>query len=127
MIRRWDVTAVPDIAWLITTAKNLCRNHSRLGRIRLNQPLDPNENFSSQSGFDSGSDSLILRQDVRAALLQLPTKYREALVLFSLEDLPIEKCAQITGTTIGNFKMRLHRARKQMREILANDHIDYER
>lgn len=127
MIRRWDVGAVPDLAWLIATAKNLCRNHNRLGRIRLNQTLNVDESLPSQNFDDSGTDSIILRQDVRAAWRQLPPEYQEALVLFSLEDLSVEQCAQIAGVSTGNFKMRLHRASNQMREILANDHIDYER
>jgi RNA polymerase sigma-70 factor (ECF subfamily) len=51
------------------------------------------------------------RQQVRAAVLELPVEFREAVVLCELEELSYEEAAQIAGCPIGTIRSRLHRGR----------------
>ena len=48
---------------------------------------------------------------VRKAILSLPAKYREVVVLCELQDVSYEETAEILGCAIGTVRSRLHRAR----------------
>jgi RNA polymerase sigma-70 factor (ECF subfamily) len=48
---------------------------------------------------------------VRAAVLDLPAEFREAVVLCELEELSYEEAAQRSGCPIGTIRSRLHRGR----------------
>ena len=60
-----------------------------------------------------------LREALKRALDSLPTKYREVLILRDIQHLSIQETAWALGTTEGNVKTRLLRARLQMRDALA--------
>jgi RNA polymerase sigma-70 factor, ECF subfamily len=48
---------------------------------------------------------------VRAAVLELPPEFREAVVMCELEEMSYEEAAQMTGCPIGTIRSRLHRGR----------------
>jgi RNA polymerase sigma-70 factor, ECF subfamily len=50
-------------------------------------------------------------EQVRAAVLELPTEFREAVVLCELEELSYEEASQRIGCPIGTIRSRLHRGR----------------
>jgi RNA polymerase sigma-70 factor, ECF subfamily len=60
----------------------------------------------------------LLRRDLDAALRRLPERLRHVLVLRELYDLPHEEIARALGITEGAAKVRLHRARRRLRDIL---------
>jgi RNA polymerase sigma-70 factor (ECF subfamily) len=62
-----------------------------------------------------------LRQALARALASLDDKYREVLVLRDVEHLNVAETAAILGITPGNVKVRLLRARLQMRDRLVTD------
>jgi RNA polymerase sigma-70 factor, ECF subfamily len=55
---------------------------------------------------------------VARAVAQLPLLQREAIVLFTFEELSLEEIARITGIDAGAVKSRLHRARESLRLAL---------
>jgi RNA polymerase sigma-70 factor (ECF subfamily) len=50
-------------------------------------------------------------QQVRAAVMELPVEFREAVVLCELEELSYGEAAQMAGCPIGTIRSRLHRGR----------------
>jgi RNA polymerase sigma-70 factor (ECF subfamily) len=50
-------------------------------------------------------------ETVRRAVLSLPPKYREVVVLCELQDVSYVETAEILGCAIGTVRSRLHRAR----------------
>ncbi len=60
-----------------------------------------------------------IRDKVAAALAQLPESYREIFVMRDVEHLNVAETAQALGVSEAVVKTRLHRARLQMRELLA--------
>jgi RNA polymerase sigma-70 factor, ECF subfamily len=48
---------------------------------------------------------------VRAAVMDLPAEFREAVVMCELEEMSYEEAAQMTGCPIGTIRSRLHRGR----------------
>jgi RNA polymerase sigma-70 factor (ECF subfamily) len=57
--------------------------------------------------------------EVRAALLQLPPMQRAVVVLFYLEDRPMEEVAELLGCRPATGFVHLHRARHRLAELLS--------
>jgi RNA polymerase sigma-70 factor (ECF subfamily) len=58
--------------------------------------------------------------DVLTALRSLPKDFRQAVVLADIEGYAYKEIASMMGTPIGTVMSRLHRGRKQLRELLAH-------
>jgi RNA polymerase sigma-70 factor, ECF subfamily len=64
---------------------------------------------------------LMVREDYRrimAAMQQLEPEEREILSLAVSSDLSYREIAQITGTSEGNVKVRVHRARMKLKNLM---------
>ncbi|MFI9598214.1 RNA polymerase sigma factor [Nonomuraea sp. NPDC052265] len=75
------------------------------------------------SGFgdvvvEDPAEAMVDRAALVSVLSALPVLEREILVLFYLEDLPVEECADICQIPAGTVKSRLNRARRLLREHL---------
>lgn len=67
-------------------------------------------------------DALVRAQTieaVRAAIHDLPTPYREAIVLCELQELPYADAAALMQVPIGTVRSRLHRARALLASTLV--------
>ena len=80
----------------------------QLGLYDENPEVDPEER----------ADASLLRDRVSAALAHLPPKLRAVVVLRDVYDLPHEQIAEELGISETAAKVRLHRARHQLRERL---------
>ena len=56
---------------------------------------------------------------VARAVQMLPPMQREAIILAEYEDLTLEEIARVTQSAVGSVKSRLHRARANLRRMLA--------
>ncbi|MGP4021779.1 RNA polymerase sigma factor [Actinomadura sp. 3N407] len=97
--------------WLFTIARRAVLNRLRQEYTVTETPAGPPP--------DDLAGEVVDRTVLVAALAALPAAEREILILFYLEDLSAEDCAQICAVPVGTVKSRLHRARRLLREHLA--------
>lgn len=105
----------------------VARNHV-LRRLRVEQLLAPlGDDSDDDAPFLHASSDLCPLDDltraetiesVRKAVLSLPSKYREVVVLCELQDVSYGETAEILGCAIGTVRSRLHRARALLLEKL---------
>ena len=63
--------------------------------------------------------SVRLSDDVQSSLLKLPYEFREAVVLCDVVGLTYDEIAEATDVPVGTVRSRIHRGRKQLRELLT--------
>jgi RNA polymerase sigma-70 factor (ECF subfamily) len=98
-------------AFLYGVARNFVRRHLKSGR-RF-EPVEEDEGGPFASGEDILGD-LTRREDIQAvreAVLALPPKYREVVVLCDLQEMSYESAAEVLECVVGTVRSRLHRAR----------------
>jgi RNA polymerase sigma-70 factor (ECF subfamily) len=104
-------------ALLFGIARNRVMKH--LERMPREVPLEEESEDGTGSGIvlkDSFTPAMWLEKrermhQVRAAVLDLPAEFREAVVMCELEEMSYEEAAQMTGCPIGTIRSRLHRGR----------------
>jgi RNA polymerase sigma-70 factor (ECF subfamily) len=62
-----------------------------------------------------------LSPELANALSQLPETQREAVELIHLKELSLREAARASGTSVGAMKVRAHRGRARLREILGRE------
>ncbi|GLB62554.1 RNA polymerase sigma factor [Dietzia sp. NCCP-2495] len=63
---------------------------------------------------------LLPDDEIRSALAELPEEFRMAVYYADVMDLPYKEIAEIMDTPLGTVMSRLHRGRKQLRELLRD-------
>jgi RNA polymerase sigma-70 factor (ECF subfamily) len=106
----------PARASLTTYLYGSARHHTRrrLLRDRFLVRLDDQADLCLPTASATAADDLIRQRDVqhlRRAIVRLPARYREVIVLCDLQDISYADAAQALGCAIGTVRSRLHRAR----------------
>lgn len=57
-------------------------------------------------------------RELHEAIIQLKEEYRMPLILFYFHQLQYEEIAEVLGLTLANVKVRIHRAKEQLKQIL---------
>ncbi|MEE8524102.1 MAG: sigma-70 family RNA polymerase sigma factor [Thermoanaerobaculia bacterium] len=118
--------------WLHRIVVNTCLMRLRRQQSRPEQSIEPllpsflEDGHRADLGPDWESPERILRRTqtrelVRDAIDRLPTNYRTVLLLRDIEGLSGAETGEKLGITTGAVKVRLHRARQALREILDPD------
>lgn len=107
--------------WLFTITVNKCRSYRykrMLQRRRISQVADKAIDASAGTADKSSMDNETFDR-IRRAIQALPAKYREAVVLRYLQELPAEQISRILGISKNSLQVRLNRARARLRDDLG--------
>jgi RNA polymerase sigma-70 factor (ECF subfamily) len=110
--------------WIYRITLNHCR--ARLGRHTLaTEPWDAQRWESGPADPARGPEETLLARDsgrrVAAALLGVPLRFREAVVLRDLEGLSYEEIAGVLRVRTGTVRSRIARGRERLRELLEEE------
>jgi RNA polymerase sigma-70 factor (ECF subfamily) len=111
-------------AFLLGVARNLVLRRLRRERfyVAIGKDSEGDETQSQVSLTTSGPLDDLTRteriESVRRAVLGLPERYREVVVLCDLEEMSYLEAAEILGCAVGTVRSRLHRGRALLIEKL---------
>jgi RNA polymerase sigma-70 factor, ECF subfamily len=118
---RYESGRATVTAWLCGIARNFVRR--RFDRERPFQPLDEASDDERLLAIDEDPLGDLTRAEhveaVRRAVLSLPVRYREAVVLCDLQELSYVDAAHALGCAVGTVRSRLHRGRTLLASKLA--------
>jgi RNA polymerase sigma-70 factor (ECF subfamily) len=102
-------------SYLYQTTKNTCLNHFK----QQNRTEEVQTDFMYQYNGDISEvgDTIDL---VRKAVSKLPENLKEAFILYEFEEMNYPAIAEITGDTQVNVRVKVHRARKMIKELVIS-------
>lgn len=114
-------------SWLCGIVLNLCRNywreHQRRGSRLIGMPEEGSPEWwqlqSRRPGPEEVAEARELHHRVLEAIDGLPPTQRVATLLFYYEFLSLKEIAAVAGISVGAVKVRLYRARQQLREHIV--------
>jgi RNA polymerase sigma-70 factor (ECF subfamily) len=112
--RRFDSRKGSVRAWLFG-----CARYVTLDRLRLERRWT--DDMPAELTTLDSAESLLADQRVErlhAAIARLPVEYREALVLFELQELSYAETAVVLDCPVGTVRSRLHRGRALLAAML---------
>jgi RNA polymerase sigma-70 factor, ECF subfamily len=127
---REDFGYIPDrgtlSGYLFGIARKLVLRHLERNHIVMEQEPgldtpDRPEHPLGQAVFTDPAEDLLAREEIeelRRAVLSLPRRYREVVVLCDLEENDYAVAAVLLGCPVGTVRSRLHRARALLVEKL---------
>ena len=104
--------------WLFALATNVYRSELRripLRTLSLDEIAEPRDERATDGGFEDRNRD----RSVRRAVLALPAKYRDALILFYFHDMDVGSTARSLALPEGTVKARLSRGRKILSKKLS--------
>lgn len=115
--------------WLYQITLNIIRDRLKkkeLNYVSLDSPIekDDSEFYPQPADLTNNPEQIMAQREnlqaIQHAILSLPLKYREVIVLRHLQDLSYIEMSNILKLPAGTVKVRLYRAREQLRKILEN-------
>jgi len=113
--------------WLYQITLNIIRDKFKKKELKpasLDTPIETDDSeFYPQLADSTNNPEQIMAQKedtqaIQQAILSLPLKYREVIALRHLQDLSYIEISNILKLPQGTVKVRLYRAREQLRKIL---------
>jgi RNA polymerase sigma factor (sigma-70 family) len=123
----WSADVNPR-AWMLTIVRNTAFTWLRKNRpaaLVAVEDFEEVEHSQSAAGaidVETPESALIAKSEtvhLEAAIAQLPTAFREALVLRDIQGLSYREIADVTGVPIGTVMSRLARGRSRVLNLLA--------
>jgi RNA polymerase sigma-70 factor (ECF subfamily) len=109
------------LGWLYSVCRNVCLADSRKRSQRASFTLNPEDHAGSgPPGPDRAAEHAALRHSVNEAIMELPDRERDIVVLRMLEQRSTREVAAALGCAEGTIKAALHSALKKLRQSMEN-------
>lgn len=103
-------------AWLIRVTVNCCKSHMSSSWMKKTVSYD---DYDESTTINMTEEEI----DLFNAMKNLPQKLMTVILLFYYEDMSIKEISNVLEISEANVKMRLSRARKELKEILHDDYL----
>ncbi len=124
---RYDLGRPDARPWLYGIATNLIGQHRRdeVRQYRIRQAAAAEPAFPGHADRVAADvTAQAMRTLLAAALAGLPAGDRDVLLLIAWEQLTYQETARALAIPVGTVRSRLHRARTQVRQVLAGTHAE---
>ena len=109
--RNYHADRGPLLLYLFGIARRLVWKNAR--RERRYEAIENDQNLPvALPDFADDFAQKDAARRLRQAILSLPRKYREVIVLCSFQELSYEEAAAVVGSSIGTVRSRMHRAKQ---------------
>lgn len=96
--------------WIFSITRNVCLTAISKRAARRSAPIEEAERAAPQTPSRE--------RDMMRLVGQLPEKYRQAIMLFYMEERSYEEVARMLALPVGTVKTHLHRARQQLASMV---------
>lgn len=104
-------------SWLIKIARNTCLDMRRSAWFRRVDKRIRVEDLPETSAPGASEEE----RELTAAVLSLPQKLKDAVILYYFQDLTMQETADILGISQPSVSSRLSRARKKLKSYLEGE------
>jgi RNA polymerase sigma-70 factor (ECF subfamily) len=111
-LRGFTGSAANFSAWIRRVAVRQALMHLRTGRRRREVDVD------TVASLLARPDDALERLTIAAALARLSSEHRTVFLLKEVEGYDHAEISELLGISVANSEVRLHRARRQLRELL---------
>jgi RNA polymerase sigma-70 factor (ECF subfamily) len=105
-------------AWLFTIMKNVMRNDFRRAKNADIHVGDEIDNHPA-TAVDGNQEARLALTDLQRALNELPSEFKQVVLLCAVEGFQYEEVASILNIPVGTVRSRLSRGRAALRTLLA--------
>jgi RNA polymerase sigma factor (sigma-70 family) len=114
--------------WLLKIALNTCRDYYKSRAYQTTSKSNPLEEaqFENNTKIIDLIEQKLESNQIRNAIMELPSYQREAIILRFFHDLKIQKIAEITSSGEPAVKSRIIQGLSKLKTILGRDK-DYEK
>ena len=109
--------------WAFSIATRVATDHFRRPEFKA-KIVDVDETTDLPASDSEIEGQLVVGEMtdcVRGVIDSLPGDFRTALVLHDLEGLTAAQVAEVAGCSLANAKIRIHRARRRLKQALENE------
>ncbi len=108
-------------SWVFRIAANLCQDYFRSAkRSPLTCEAPPPETAPAAGSPDRQVERYQLSLWVQDLVNRLPEPLRQVIFLCDIKQESYQEAAELLGISLDNLKVRLHRARKQLKAMMAD-------
>jgi RNA polymerase sigma-70 factor, ECF subfamily len=118
--RRLDDVPARELPWLLGVARNLIRERYRADRRLRELCTELGADLAAGNAVGDVAEQVTARAMALRALAGLGDADREALTLLAWHGLTNREAAEVLGCSTATFLVRVHRARRRLRDAMAN-------
>jgi RNA polymerase sigma-70 factor (ECF subfamily) len=121
--QQYDPERGPFLLYLFGIARHLAWGSMKKQRLFTSLDDDWERSVADHSDLLADLAKNEQVEQVRQAILALPRKYREVIVLCALQELSYEEAASVVGCSIGTVRSRMHRAKQILIRKVKRDGV----
>ena len=105
-------------SWVYRLTMNVCINHFRKEKKKKELIVNELSEQTNLKMLKTGEQAPKMKPFLEKAIRALPSGYRTIFVLYDIEGYKHEEIAQMMNISIGTSKSQLHKARKELKQLL---------